>query len=348
VKAKENMLRLVLFLSVLLISSALSQEAVENKDSTTTVTVNAPAIDLTTVAETLPSSTAAITPTSAPTSTAAPLSTTEKNSAEENSHENSSEEDISSNEMPLVPISSSPPSPPRRKVLYINQQQSGKLNVHLELNDVSLIVIPNKKDPQLSLLNLLLKSAQKSNLKNNEEKKKEENAKVNVQHNHDDDYSLKYKMDNYMHAATNEPSIESRAPYRVDISSTLGQQPVVDIMNNGKFQAQSEYARSPMVKLLRPIAMQPSHGRIYKRSIDAHHYLRFNPDVLDDSSISQNSHSDEEQELINSLESNHNINGGGEEEIDSSGSQFVLLGAVEDCGPGRRRNSYMICVAIDE
>ncbi|KAG5681228.1 hypothetical protein PVAND_010682 [Polypedilum vanderplanki] len=152
-----------------------------------------------------------------------------------------------------------------------------------------------------------------------------------------------------MHASANEPSIESRAPYRVDISSTLGQQPVVDIMNNGKFQSQSEYARSPMVKLLKPITMQQSHGRIFRRSIDAS-FLRFNPDVLDDRNISQNNSNDEEQELINSLESNQNINGveNQEELIDNGGGGFVLLGAVEDCGPGRRRNSYMICVAIEE
>jgi hypothetical protein len=364
------MLRLVI-LSVLLISlvAARAQEtvtAVEIKDSTTTMTTTikaeteAPVIHkvTTTIPEasssmpTSPSSTTIRAPSStvtSPTSPSSSSSSTESdNSHEENSHE-SSEEDNGSNEHPLVPIAS---TPPKRKVLYINQQQSGKLNVHLELNDVSLIVIPNKKDPQLSLLNLLLRSAQKSNLKHNEEKKKEENAKVHVPQQ-DDDYSQKYKMDNYMHAATNEPAIESRAPYRVDISSTLGQQPVVDIMNNGKFQSQAEYARSPMVKLLRPIAMQQQphgHGRIFKRSIDTS-FLRFNPDVLDDTSISQNSSdSEEELELINSLESNQNINGveHHQEDLDNGGGGFMLLGAVEDCGPGRHRNSYMICVAIDE
>jgi hypothetical protein len=233
-----------------------------------------------------------------------------------------------------------PQSPNRKKILYINQQQSGKLNVHLELNDVSVVVIPNRNDPQLSLLSLLLKSAQKSNNLKNEMKKKEENLKLAA--HHDDDYS-KYKLENYFHSSTNEPIIESRAPYHVDISSNLGQHSdnsQSNIFVNGE-------ASSPLLKLLKPATIQPSshHSKMYKRSIDTR-VLGINPNVLSDTSISSNH--DEEEELtesfVNSLDNeNENLNIAAE-----NGSEFILLGAVENCGPGRKRNSYQICVSVDE
>lgn len=252
-------------------------------------------------------------------------------------------------------------APPKRKVLYINQQQSGKFNVHLELNDVSLIVIPNKKDPQLSLLNLLLRSAQKSNnLKKNEQS---EHEKKNVQvdesakaasmetssNNHNDEYS-KYKSDNYLHpSSTNDPypsipAIESRvAPYKVDISSTLSQPSPVEIIPNANLMA-----RSPVVKLLKPIPVAVQHQRIFKRSIENYGIdFAFDSPVLHDTSIS--SYDNEENELTesitNSLENDDKLNaitGNGD------GSEFILLGAVENCGPGRKRNSYQVCVPEHE
>lgn len=246
--------------------------------------------------------------------------------------------------------------PPKRKVIYINQQQNGKLNVHLELNDVSLIVIPNQKDQnQLSLLNLLFKSAQKSKTRlDNEEKKKEE--KINsVDH---DDYS-KYKdifkpTDENYHLTNlgNMPFVESRAPYKVDISSTLGQQsqPAVEIMPNAQqSQFQPQSVRSPMMQLLRPIpyaissgpwsGQLPANERIFKRSIDS----RLHDNVPNDF---DNYNEDELTEsILNTL-------GNNEDDLNSydarNDSEFILLGAVENCGPGRIRNSYQICVSVDD
>lgn len=249
--------------------------------------------------------------------------------------------------------------PPKRKVIYINQQQNGKLNVHLELSDVSLIVIPNQKDQnQLSLLNLLFKSAQKSKMQNdNEEKKKEE--KINSVDNHDD-YS-KYKEtfkptdENYHLSTGNMPFVESRAPYKVEISSTLGQQsqPAVEIMPNAQQSPfQPQFARSPMMQLLRPIpytltagpwsGQAPPNDRLFKRSIDSR-FHDVNSEILNDFD------SYNEDELTESI---LNTLGNNDDDLNSydarDDSEFVLLGAVENCGPGRRRNSYQICVSVED
>jgi hypothetical protein len=267
---------------------------------------------------------------------------------EPNSHE-SSEEITGENAAENHPNIIEQPQQ-KRKLLYINQQQSGKFNVHLELNDVSLIVIPNKKDPQLSLLNLLLRSAQKSNAKKGDEKQfqanktEDENVKLeNVVHKNPDEYS-KYKIDNsYVHATTtsNEqyPPVESRAPYHVDISSTLSQPSPVEIIPNANLMA-----RSPVVKLMKPLPVAMPH-RLFKRSIDTRFYgLNFDSPVLSDINISSSEDDIEEkltESIVNSLEKD------GNGEINTDGSEFVLLGAVENCGPGRRRNSYQICVAAE-
>ena len=163
-------------------------------------------------------------------------------SGEDSEDPDDSFENIDESSMPS--FQSGSPSQ-KRKILYVNQQQHGKLNVQFELNDVSLIVVPNGRDPQLSLLDLLLKSAQKSKIMN-DMKKKEDATKVKA--NNEDDYS-KY---NYMRTSTNEPSIESRAPYRVDISSTLNSQPVVEITHQSE---ESHVTKSPMLKVKKPIAL---------------------------------------------------------------------------------------------
>lgn len=202
----------------------------------------------------------------------------------------------------------------RKKILYINQQQSGKFNVHLELNDVSLIVIPNRKDPQLSLLNLLLRSAQKSSsLKKNEAYEKNKvTTEINQSiHQNDEPY---------------HPVIESRiAPYKIDISSTLG----TDIGS-----------RSSIIKGFKTLPIDDNHSRIFKRSIDLNFYgANFDSPVLDDKNISNDVEEEQLTESItNSLENNDKLYGNME-----NGSEFILLGAEENCGPDRHRNSYQVC-----
>ena len=235
------------------------------------------------------------------------------------------------------------PSPesekPKRKVIYINQQQNGKLNVHLELSDVSVIVIPNQKDPQLSLLNLLFKSAQKSRLQNEEQKKKE-----NALSDHNDDYS-KYKLpvrssdDVYHHV--NMPNVESRVPYKVDISSAMAHQPqpAVEIMPH-TLQPQ---VRSPILQLLKPIqqaaSITKSH-KIFKRSVDSF----LDEEVLTDRENLIN----QDGEVLTESIFNRLENEGFDDISDDRGdSDFILLGASENCGPGRKRNSYQICVTVE-
>jgi hypothetical protein len=212
----------------------------------------------------------------------------------------------------VIETSSSPnsnPNPPnRRKTILINQQQNGKMNVQLELSDVSVIVIPNQKEnPQLSLLNLLFKTAQK---RQNEDRKKEENAMKSSDYHHDQYSKIHSSRPSNEDSYINEPFIESRAPYRVDISSTLGQQPVVEI--------------SPH-----------SHPRKLKRAIDSRLLGMITTEIDQQNTLG-------EDPIVNILR--------GEEEealIDRNESEFHLLGATENCGPGRKRNSYQICVPID-
>lgn len=234
--------------------------------------------------------------------------------------------------------SSSAPSPssepPKRKTVLINQQQNGKMNVQLELSDVSVIVIPNQKEnPQLSLLNLLFKSAQK---RQNEERKKEESALKSTSSSgshigdyHHDQYSKIHSMrpsadENYTHDLKSEPFIESRAPYRVDISSTLVQQthPTIEISPNS--QPRMLKKRSIDSRLLGIIAGAPTAETTSWMEADENELGGEEPiaNILRGS--------EEDEDLIHRHE-----------------SEFSLLGAVENCGPGRRRNSYQICVAID-
>lgn len=236
---------------------------------------------------------------------------------------------------------------PKRKVVYINQRQNGKLNVQLELSDVSVIVIPNQKDPQLSLLNLLFKSAQKSNEKKDENESNDQYSKYKLQ-------SVRPVEENYNYGSSNMPLVESRAPYKVDISSTMGQQsqPAVDISPNGHHHSipqqrfQPQFARSPIMQLLKPIPFTihpgpgqiPQSNRIFKRSTGSRML------VADDDipGGGENSVNDELTESIfNNFDNNDDLNDYGESER----SEFVLLGATENCGPGRRRNSYQICIS---
>lgn len=250
---------------------------------------------------------------------------------------------------------------PKRKILYVNQQQNGKLNVHLELSDVSVIVIPNQKDPQLSLLNLLFKSAQKSNMQL-EAKKKEDHLKL--AENHHDEYS-KYKQlvrnpDENFHFSSSMPFVESRAPYKVDISSTIGQksQPAVDIIPHSQQQLdpstveqfQPQFARSPIMQLLKPTPLtvqvassqEPHNNRISKRSIPSR-VIGIDADTPNESGSFINSGEDELTEsILNTLDNGDEYN-----ELNTQ-EGFVLLGATENCGPGRKRNSYQICVAVDD
>ncbi|CRK99641.1 CLUMA_CG012952, isoform A [Clunio marinus] len=268
-------------------------------------------------------------------------------STEESSEEESENVSIQNFQNILPPSNDKP----KRKVLYVNQQQHGKLNVHLELSDVSVIVIPNQKDPQVSLLNLLLKSAQKSKLQENEQKIKEEGESLkspSVETYHDD-YS-KYKQtirhsDESYQPKPSIPLIESRAPYKVDISSSLtgqqSQQPAVEVIPNASF------SRSPIMKLLQPIPVAIQHvqpgliNRRFRRSIDTN-IIGLNPGYLSDDGNYGNYNEDEYSEFNTIYNEDLNV-------VDSNdGSEFVLLGATENCGPGRKRNSYQICVAVDD
>lgn len=229
--------------------------------------------------------------------------------------------------------SSAPSEPSKRKTILVNQQQNGKMNVQLELSDVSVIVIPNQKEnPQLSLLNLLFKSAQK---RQNEERKKDESAlKSQTSGSSSNSHIGDYHHDQYskIHATRpsadenyelkSEPFIESRAPYRVDISSTLVQQthPTIEISPNSH------------TRMLKKRAIDSRLLGIIAAPTETTSWMEDDVNGLAEEPIANILRGSEEDEDL--------IHRHGE-------SEFALLGAVENCGPGRRRNSYQICVPID-
>lgn len=226
----------------------------------------------------------------------------------------------------------------RRKIVYVNQQQTGKINVQVDLNDIEIIVIPSNKDPQMSLLGLLLKSAEKSNTRDEIKKSKE------IGNSHHDAYSKNKQINDESNFfdGVKMPTVKSRAPYQVDISSTIGEQsqPIVDIMPNAEPNAmmteqhfEPQFTRSPIMQLLRNAASNqklPS-SRIYKRSIGS----GLLEDYIDD---------DLTEPVPNSVDI--------DEEIvafnDNNDSEFILLGTIENCGPGRKRNSYQDCVNVTD
>lgn len=307
------LITLLLFVTLVLAEESMTKEELTTvkADEATTVPGD---IDTSTEAELIEINTEVNKPSVDPTSTSPkPIDSTE----------DSSEESGQDDDHFPMPTSNSQQSQ-KRKILYINQQQHGKLNVQFELNDVSLIVIPASKDPQLSLLNLLLKSAQKSSLMS-EQKKKEGAIKVKK-----DDYS-KY---NFMHTSTNEPSIESRAPYKVDISSTLNSQPIIEITHPSD---EVHMTASPMLKVKKPIVFQsPLHNKA-KRSIE-------NNSVGKENEINAEAIPISEEDIINSINETDNIDEFNTETVTMP--EFMLLGATENCGPGRKRNSYQICVPV--
>lgn len=234
--------------------------------------------------------------------------------------ETSSEESSIIQTSEVSPISSQSSSTQRKNILY-DQRQEGNLNVRLDLENITVIFVPAKKNTQLSLIDLLMKS---THLLQN---KKIDKQKSSLKKQNQNEY-LQYINDEPTHhyKQLQNQFIESRSPYKVEISSTLNQA-TVDISPNAQQNTDSS-----------AMDFQPQFARA-KRSIDETLYATF--DQEEDFGNDSNKAFSDFSKLINTLD--RNIDNVSHE----SDSDLILIGATEQCGPGSRRDSYGVCQFVN-
>lgn len=234
--------------------------------------------------------------------------------------ETSSEESSIIQTSEVSPISSQSSSTQRKNILY-DQRQEGNLNVRLDLENITVIFVPAKKNTQLSLIDLLMKS---THLLQN---KKIDKQKSSLKKQNQNEY-LQYINDEPTHhyKQLQNQFIESRSPYKVEISSTLNQA-TVDISPNAQQNTDSS-----------AMDFQPQFARA-KRSIDETLYATF--DQEEDFGNDSNKAFSDFSKLINTLD--RNIDNVSHE----SESDLILIGATEQCGPGSRRDSYGVCQFVN-
>lgn len=247
--------------------------------------------------------------------------------APENLTETSSEESSILQTSEVSPISSQSSSTHRKNNILYDQRQEGNLNVRLDLENITVIFVPAKKNTQLSLIDLLMKSSQLLQNKNTD---KQSSLKKQAQN----EYLMQYKNDEPAHhyKQLQNQFIESRSPYKVEISSTLNQA-TVDISPNAKpntdasaMNFQPQFARSVQI----PRNKRSIDETLYATYYDQDKDFRNTSNKLNDFS-----------KLINTLDRNI------DDVSNESDSDLILIGATEQCGPGSRRDSYGVCQFVD-
>lgn len=244
----------------------------------------------------------------------------------ENLTETSSEESSIIQTSEVSPTSSQSSSTHRNNILY-DQRQEGNLNVRLDLENITVIFVPAKKNTQLSLIDLLMKSSHLLQNKNNDKQKsslKKQNQNEYLQYNNDEPAHHYKQLQNQF--------IESRSPYKVEISSTLNQA-TVDISPN------AQQNTDPSAINFHPQFARSAPIRRIKRSIDDTLYATYYDQVKEVGNVS-NKFSDFSK-FINTLDRNI------DDVSNESDSDLILIGATEQCGPGSRRDSYGVCQFVN-
>ena len=244
----------------------------------------------------------------------------------ENLTESSSEESSIVQTSEVSPTSSQSSSTHRKNILY-DQRQEGNLNVRLDLENITVIFVPAKKNTQLSLIDLLMKSSQL--LQNKQTGKQKGSLKKKAQHEY-----LQYKNDEPAHdyKQLQNQFIESRSPYKVEISSTLNQG-TVDITPNAQQNTDSSAMN------FQPQFARSSSITRNKRSIDDTLYATYYDQDRDLSNM--NNKFSDYSKLINTLDRNV------DDVSNESDTDLILIGATEQCGPGSRRDSYGVCQFVN-
>lgn len=261
-------------------------------------------------------------------------------------------------------------TPPRRLVTY-DQRQEGKYNIRADLENFMILLVPTSQQSTssgVSLLDLLSRGQQQKSKAglNKNLKKYNKPSKIDDSAQPEDVISSKptigkspYLQHQLSAALTAEqvrrhqPFIEGRTPYHVDISSS-------ESADNQPQQRPYIYAR--LLRSLNPsnrqskslsevfgprsdlstnsvVLVRPLHEQIYehRRSFD-------NTDYSDPG----NSYSgiDEHFDDAQGLDSIDQLAAAGQTPKSGNNDgwdELTLLGAQEQCGPDRRRDSYGIC-----
>lgn len=223
------------------------------------------------------------------------------------------------------------------KILFVNYRQEGKFNIRADLENFMIILVPSKPSSQLSLLELLMKSATARNQEKNSHKKFKNQSGVHENLNLFE--YPQYKQNSHLYQRVPQ----ARSPYKVDIDSTLGNESQYMEMQSVP-TTPFQFARQfPVLQLFekKPNDYQSlgNYNRKY-RSIDGSLY-GFSDGKGENTKLEEsltNSDVFNSLNLDNIDDNNQNVSGGG-----FSGAGLKLLGATEQCGPDRLRDSYGVC-----
>lgn len=243
-------------------------------------------------------------------------------------------------------------------ILY-DQRQEGKYNVRADLENIQLLVIPSTPTASESLFDLLMKSSLKrQNQKLTKRKKLRLQNKTQAQQlsgeSNENIYSIpsQQKQDNSF--------IEGRTPYHVDISSTQVL-PSLDnkIVRRGINVPELSSEHNPVFSIM------DNYHRNGKAIVDSNLNSAISNSVAHHDSdayrFKSNNNEWEDRDVNNDAEKSFdNLNtdnidrlasdgGGGRDGINGNsedGWELTLLGAHEQCGPDRVRDSYGVCQFI--
>lgn len=270
--------------------------------------------------------------------------------------------------------------PPRRQITY-DQRQEGKYNIRADLENFVIMIIPSNPSTGMTLFDLLSKSARKrshakhAGKKHNKPEKKplpEEEAEIESQ--------KPIEIVEQPTVRVVQEFIEGRTPYRVDISAVEPVDSLLEIMKPPAPQTETIATILPAKGNLRSF---PNPGvwftsRKTKKLYDNLNVEEFNKnnvllttesqsysspityditkrgftDLTDTSNSFDSLNTGNIDTLplqpdtfLNSQSAEQQYQQQQNEEIEE-GWEFKLIGAQEQCGPDRRRDSYGVCQFI--
>ncbi|XP_055710496.1 uncharacterized protein LOC129806143 [Phlebotomus papatasi] len=263
-----------------------------------------------------------------------------------------------------------------RRVIFYDQRQSGKYNIRADLDNFMILVIPTSpSSPAMSgasILDFLSRGAMRRSQAKHAPKRKKGTKihKVSVVKNDPiEDHAIEIPKDSPIHTIPPQSTavdhfIEGRTPYKVDISSTARTDPEarIDLM---------PAAKTPVLRIIRP--EEARTGNLYRSwsfpgptssTITFRNAKSLPTSASGQLDIATNSVA---TSLFPSFDSSPQPDSQDEDLPDDTRSSFdslnvgnvdafgvpdkqynedwewKLLGAQEQCGPDRKRDSYGIC-----
>jgi hypothetical protein len=212
-----------------------------------------------------------------------------------------------------------------------------------------IIFVPTKKSSDVTLLDLLVRNAAKNAYKKKKDEKVDEDNFKAEQTPKFEYTQFKENSPYYSKAppafinpqyGNQQYNIESRSPYKVDISSTLmHQEPQYEVPHQNPQQPlfQPQYGRSPF----HPVNVPPQGNfRVY-RSINDNYFDSGNEGLDLPEDIESNRDPTDSYNRLN-IQSIDKI-----DRFSDDDSELTLLGATENCGPERKRDSYGVCQFVN-